>query len=206
MVIETVTSPSGMPRKRISMSSSEEIGAPHLPTSPSLMRVVGVVAHQRRQVEGHRKSGLALLQQVVVAAIGLLRRGEAGELPHGPELAAIHVAVDAARVRELARAPEFAPANPPGPYTGSIGTPLMVVNWRSAVFIAAQLPLSYPAAVGAAIKKPAPKKPAKDELAQKVHSPRNDPPVQLQSYRLANGCGCVSGDSTMRFGCRRAHN
>ena len=37
MVIETVTSPSGMPRKRISMSSSELTGAPHFPTSPRLM-------------------------------------------------------------------------------------------------------------------------------------------------------------------------
>ena len=36
MVMETETSPSGMPRNRISISSSEEMGAPHLPTSPSL--------------------------------------------------------------------------------------------------------------------------------------------------------------------------
>src|ERR1039457_2470214 len=35
MVIETVTSPSGMPRNRISMSSSEEMETPHLPTSPA---------------------------------------------------------------------------------------------------------------------------------------------------------------------------
>ena len=65
-------------------------------------RVIGVVAHQRRQIEGDRESGLALFQQVMIAAVGLLRRGEAGELAHGPELAAIHVAVDAARVREIA--------------------------------------------------------------------------------------------------------
>ncbi len=102
MVIETVTSPSGMPRKRISMSSSEEMGAPHLPTSPSLIGVVGVVAHQGGQIEGHGKAGLALGEQVVVAAVGLLRRGEAGELPHGPELAAIHVAMNAASVGKLA--------------------------------------------------------------------------------------------------------
>ena len=35
MVIETVTSASGMPRNRISMSSSELMETPHLPTSPS---------------------------------------------------------------------------------------------------------------------------------------------------------------------------
>src|SRR3984893_177128 len=31
MVIETVTSPSGMPRKRVSMSSREEMETPHFP-------------------------------------------------------------------------------------------------------------------------------------------------------------------------------
>jgi hypothetical protein len=35
MVMETVTSPSGMPRNSTSMSASEEIATPHLPTSPS---------------------------------------------------------------------------------------------------------------------------------------------------------------------------
>src|SRR3984893_389148 len=35
MVIETVTPPSGMLPNRISMSSSEEMDTPHLPTSPS---------------------------------------------------------------------------------------------------------------------------------------------------------------------------
>ena len=69
--------------------------------------VVGVVAHQGGQVEGHGKAGLPLLQQVVIAAVGLLRRGEAGELAHGPELAAVHVAVDAARVGKLAGRPRF---------------------------------------------------------------------------------------------------
>src|SRR5215472_10963729 len=38
----------------------------------------------------------------MIAAIGLLGRGEAGELAHGPELAAVHVAMNAARVGELA--------------------------------------------------------------------------------------------------------
>ena len=92
MVIETVTSPSGMPRNSVSMSSSDEIATPHLPTSPSRRRVIGVEAHQRRQIERHRQPGLALLQQIPIAAVGLLRRGEAGELPHGPQLAAIHIA------------------------------------------------------------------------------------------------------------------
>src|SRR5258708_16454417 len=37
MVIETVTSPRGMPRKRISISSTDEMETPHLPTSPSAL-------------------------------------------------------------------------------------------------------------------------------------------------------------------------
>ena len=63
--------------------------------------VVGVVAHQRGEIEGHGEAGLPLRQEIVVALVGLFGRGEAGELAHGPELAAIHVAMDAARVRKL---------------------------------------------------------------------------------------------------------
>ena len=35
MVIEVDTSPSGMPSKSTSMSASESIATPHLPTSPA---------------------------------------------------------------------------------------------------------------------------------------------------------------------------
>ena len=35
MVIDTLTSPNGMPANSVSMSSSEEIATPHFPTSPS---------------------------------------------------------------------------------------------------------------------------------------------------------------------------
>mgnify|MGYP003693560837 CR=1 FL=1 len=101
MVMETETSPSGIPRKRISMSSSEEMGAPHFADFAFAQGVVGVVTHQRGQIERHRQAGLPLRQQIVVALVGLFRRGEAGELPHRPELAAIHVAMDTARVRKL---------------------------------------------------------------------------------------------------------
>src|SRR5262249_53131405 len=54
-------------------------------------------------VEGYGKSGLALLEKVVVAAIGFFGRGESRELPHRPKLAAVHVAVNAASVRKFAR-------------------------------------------------------------------------------------------------------
>ena len=82
--------------------------------------MVGVVAHQGGQIERHRKPGLALLQQVVVAAIGLLGRRKARELPHGPELAAVHVAVNAARVRELARRAQVAGEVEPLQVLGSV--------------------------------------------------------------------------------------
>ena len=71
IVMEVVTSPSGRPSSSISMSSIELIGTPTRPTSPCRGRRVGVVAHLRRQVEGDRQAGLALLEQVAEAAVGL---------------------------------------------------------------------------------------------------------------------------------------
>ena len=62
--------------------------------------VVGIAAHQRRQIEGDAQAGAAGAQQRLVALVGLLRRAEAGELPHRPELAAVAGGVDAARVGE----------------------------------------------------------------------------------------------------------
>ena len=72
------------------------------------LRVVGVVAHQGRHVEGRREPGLAVLEQVAEARVRLLGRAEAGELPHRPEPPAVHRGVDAARVREGARVAEVA--------------------------------------------------------------------------------------------------
>ena len=70
--------------------------------------VVGVVAHQRRHVEGRREAGLPVLEQVAEALVRLLGRAEAGELPHRPEPAAVHRRVDAARERIGARVAEVA--------------------------------------------------------------------------------------------------
>ena len=69
-------------------------------------RVVRVQAELRRQVERHREPGRALREQVAVALVGLLRRGVAGVLAHRPRLLAVHLAVHAARVGELARLAE----------------------------------------------------------------------------------------------------
>ena len=59
-------------------------------------RVVGVAAELGRQVEGHREAGRAVLDQVAVALVGVLGRGEAGVLAHRPEPVAVHALVDAA--------------------------------------------------------------------------------------------------------------
>ncbi len=64
------------------------------------LRVVGVVAHQGRHVEGGREPGLAVLEEVAEAHVRLLGRAEAGELAHRPELPAVHRGVDPARVRD----------------------------------------------------------------------------------------------------------
>jgi hypothetical protein len=63
--------------------------------------VIRIEAHERRQIEGDGESGLALREEVMVARVGLFGGGEPGELPHGPQPAAIHTFVDAAGVREL---------------------------------------------------------------------------------------------------------
>ena len=71
-------------------------------------RVIGVVAHQRRHVEGSREPRLAVLEQVAEALVRLLRGAEARELPHRPEPAAVHRRIDAPRERIHARIAEVA--------------------------------------------------------------------------------------------------
>ena len=75
---------------------------------PRRRRRVRVVAHLGRQVEGHRQAGLALLEQVAEAPVGLLGGGEAGVLAHRPEAAAVHRRLDAPGERELAGPAEVA--------------------------------------------------------------------------------------------------
>ena len=55
------------------------------------------------EIKRDREAGLPLLQQIVIALVGFLRRGESGELTHRPEFSAIHIAVNAAGVWKLAR-------------------------------------------------------------------------------------------------------
>src|ERR1700726_720594 len=70
--------------------------------------MVGVVAHECRQLESDGKSGLALRKQVSETRVGILGRAKSGELAHGPPPAAIHRWVNAARVRGLARLAQVA--------------------------------------------------------------------------------------------------
>ena len=67
------------------------------------VRVVGVHADLRRQVERDRETGLPLPEQELEPLVGLGRRAEAGVLAHRPEAAAVHRRLHAARVRILAR-------------------------------------------------------------------------------------------------------
>ena len=60
-------------------------------------RMVGVVAHERGHVEGGRESRLPLREQVFEARVRVLGTPEPGEHAHGPQAAAIHRRVDAAR-------------------------------------------------------------------------------------------------------------
>src|SRR3954454_18261909 len=61
--------------------------------------VVGVVAHERRHVERRAETGLAVVEQVAEALVGLLGGAEAGELAHRPQPAPVHAGVYAARER-----------------------------------------------------------------------------------------------------------
>jgi hypothetical protein len=69
-------------------------------------RRIRVVPHQRGHVEGRRQSRLAVVEQVAEAQVRLLGRAEARELAHSPQPAAIHRAVDAARVWKLTGKPD----------------------------------------------------------------------------------------------------
>src|SRR5579885_2328593 len=62
-------------------------------------RMVGIIAHKRRQVEGDGKAGLALFQKIMEALVGVLRAAKARKLPHRPELAPVHRTVNPASVR-----------------------------------------------------------------------------------------------------------
>ena len=119
MVIEVETWSSGISRN----SSRQVVDRVDRDADPAHLalrhRVVGVVAHLRRQIERGGEPHLPRGEQLAEAVVGLLRGAEAGVLAHGPEPAGVHRRVDAAREGKLARArrdrASGSPAQSPGP-------------------------------------------------------------------------------------------
>lgn len=60
---------------------------PHLAVGHGIVRIV---ADLGREVKGDGDAGLSLLQQIPVTPVGLLRRGKAGVLAHGPKTSPVH--------------------------------------------------------------------------------------------------------------------
>src|SRR4029453_5119306 len=92
-------------------------------------------------VEGDTEPGLAVLQQVAEAGVGLGGRPEAGVLAHRPGPPAVHGRVDAAGEGVLARLPQGRPGVEPGQIRGPVdhlhrdvrlGEPLVARRWSSA--------------------------------------------------------------------------
>ena len=71
-------------------------------------RMIGIHADLRGKIESDGEAGLSLFEQIAIAAIGFDGGAEAGVLAHGPEAAAVHRGIDAARERKLARVAEVA--------------------------------------------------------------------------------------------------
>jgi hypothetical protein len=68
--------------------------------------VVRVPAQLRRQVERHRQTGGAVLEQIAEALVGLGCRRVTRVLAHGPGAAAVHVLADASGERVMTRLAE----------------------------------------------------------------------------------------------------
>src|SRR5207248_1515889 len=76
---------------------------PYLAHLAFRLRVVGVDPELGRKIESQGETRLSLAEQVLEALVRLPRRAESGVLPHRPELPQVHVAVDTAGERILAR-------------------------------------------------------------------------------------------------------
>ena len=68
-----------------------EIATPGAADLAQAQRVVGVAPELRREVERHRQPGRAVLEQVAVAAVGLLGGRVARVLAHRPAPRAVHL-------------------------------------------------------------------------------------------------------------------
>ena len=108
MVMDVVTWSSGMPSKSSSMSARDVTATPHFPTSPSDSGWSG----SRPMSVGRSKATDRPCEPCSSRYLkrSFVSRGlpKPGELAHRPGLAAVHRAVDAARVRELPGVAEVA--------------------------------------------------------------------------------------------------
>ncbi len=106
-----VMSPSGMPSKSVSKSSSESVGHA-APADLALgSRVVGVETHQGRHVERDREPALSPFEEEPVAGVRLGGRAEPRELTHRPETTAVHRRVDPSGEGEGAGSPSARPSS-----------------------------------------------------------------------------------------------
>src|SRR5258706_7438400 len=89
--------------------------------------MIGVVAHQGRQIKSSGKPGLSLREQIPEALVGIFGGAESGELPHGPQAPAMHCGMNAARVRRLAGIAKIAVWIP----ARKIGWRVQPLNWEA---------------------------------------------------------------------------
>ncbi len=104
IVIDTDTSPRSIPANSVLHVVERVDRHPLAADLAERARAVGVVAHQRGHVKRGREAGLAVLEQIVEALVGLLAGAESRELAHRPQAAAVHRLVHPARERVLRRA------------------------------------------------------------------------------------------------------
>ena len=120
MVIDVETWSSGMPSKRTPHVVDRVDRDADLADLAVRDRVVGVVAHLGRQVEGDRQPGRAGGEQLLVARVGLRGGAEAGVLAHRPRPAGVHRRVDAAGERVLPRLAQPLGGVPAGQRLGAV--------------------------------------------------------------------------------------
>ena len=100
------------------------------------VRIVGVVPELGRQVERDRQPRLAAGEQVAIALVRLLGRGEPGVLADRPGPAPVHVRVRAARERKLTGRPRAASARRRSCRPASPRCPDSVSRWSVAATLA----------------------------------------------------------------------
>ena len=120
MVIDVEIAVRSMPSNSRCMSSMESMATPTLPTSPMASGLIGVEADLRRQIERHRQSGGSVREQIFVALVRFLGVAHAGVLAHGPEAAAIHGGLHAAREGKFAGVADVAVVVPRGEIFGRV--------------------------------------------------------------------------------------